>query len=62
MIKCRSAAAVFALGVAACASVDVRTASSPDADLGALRTFNVMPQPEPGPAPGQDPVLGLRDR
>ncbi len=57
MIKCRSAPAVFALGVAACASVDVRTATSPDADLGALRSFNVMPQPEPGPAPGQDPVL-----
>jgi hypothetical protein len=46
--------------LAACASVDVRTAKSPDANLGALQTFNVMQAPDPGPPTANsanDPVL-----
>ena len=39
-------AATF-LALAACASVDVRTVKSPDANLGTLHTFNVMPTPKP---------------
>src|SRR6267142_1283785 len=48
------------LAIAACASVDVRTVTSPDANLGALRTFNVMPNPKPRPQYAQstnDPML-----
>jgi hypothetical protein len=37
--------AIF-LALAACASVDVRTVKSPDANLGTLHTFNVMPNPK----------------
>jgi len=54
------AAAAAVLALAACASVDVRTATSPDANLGALRTFSVMPNPERPPqfAPSKnDPML-----
>jgi hypothetical protein len=54
------AAAAAMLALTACASVDVRTATSPDANLSALRTFNVMPNPEPPPrfAPStNDPML-----
>jgi len=45
--------------LAACASVDVRTATSPDANLGALKTFNVMSHPDPAPSahPPNDPML-----
>jgi uncharacterized protein DUF4136 len=64
MIKVRSpagaAAAVLIPLLAACASVDVRTAKSPDANLGALHTFNVMRAPEAAPAtadPANDPML-----
>jgi hypothetical protein len=48
------------LALAACASVDVRTVTSPDANLAALRTFNVMPNPNPRPEYAQstnDPML-----
>src|SRR6267143_1951005 len=54
------AAAAAVLALAVCASVDVRTATSPDANLGALRTFSVMPNPERPPqfAPSKnDPML-----
>ena len=40
------AASAAILALTACASVDVRTVKSPDANLGALHTFNVMPNPE----------------
>jgi len=54
------AAPAAVLALAACASVDVRTATSPDANLGALHTFNVMPNPEQrqaSPPSGNDPML-----
>ena len=54
------AAPAAILALAACASVDVRTVTSPDANLGALHTFNVMPNPERPPqfAPSaNDPML-----
>jgi hypothetical protein len=41
-----AAAPAAMLALASCASVDVRTVKSPDANLGALHTFNVMPNPE----------------
>jgi hypothetical protein len=56
----RTAAAVLISVLAACASVEVRTAKSPDANLGTLHTFNVMRAPEPGaPSPdsANDPML-----
>jgi len=40
-----AAPAALILALTACASVDVRTVTSPHADLVALRTFNVMSQP-----------------
>jgi hypothetical protein len=48
------------LVLAACASVDVRTATSPDANFGSLRTFNVMPHPTPtltADSSANDPLL-----
>jgi uncharacterized protein DUF4136 len=54
------AAPAAILALTACASVDVRTVTSPAADLGALRTFSVMPNPERPPqfAPSaNDPML-----
>ena len=48
------------LALTACASVDVRTVTSVDANLGALHTFNVMPNPERTPPSAQstnDPML-----
>lgn len=48
------------LALAACSSVNVRTVKSPDANLGALRTFDVMPNPTPRSAAAQsasDPML-----
>ena len=55
-----AASAAITLALAACASVDVRTVTSPDANLGALRTFNVMQNPKPrSPAAvsSNDPML-----
>ena len=52
--------AAFVLVLAACASIDVRTATSPDANLGSLRTFNVMPHPNlstPAAESANDPML-----
>jgi hypothetical protein len=54
------AAPAAILALTACASVDVRTVTSPDANLGALRTFNVMSNPKPSPPYVQstnDPML-----
>ena len=54
------AAPAAMLALTACASVDVRTATSPDANLGALRTFNVMSNPEqrtPSAPGANDPML-----
>jgi hypothetical protein len=48
------------LALTACASVDVRTATSPDANLGTLHTFSVMPTPQPKSQVAQsknDPML-----
>src|SRR5437016_10454615 len=48
------------LAVAACASVDVRTATSPDANLSALRTFSIMQHANPQSPSTQstnDPML-----
>ena len=48
------------LAVAACASVDVRTATSPDANLSALRTFSIMQHANPQSPSAQstnDPML-----
>jgi hypothetical protein len=48
------------LSLTACASVDVNTVTSPDANLGALHTFNVMPNPKPRAVSTQsqdDPML-----
>ena len=44
------------VGVAACSSIEVRTATSPDANLTALKTFNVLPHAAPG-LPSSDPML-----
>ena len=55
-----AAPAAIMLALTACASVDVRTVTSPDANLGALRTFSVMPQPEKRSTEAQqsnDPML-----
>jgi hypothetical protein len=52
--------AALVLGLAACASVDVHTVTSPDANLAALHTFAVMPQPDRRPPTVQaanDPML-----
>lgn len=51
--------AILAAVLAACSSVEVRTATSPDANLAALQTFNILPQPPPPPAvhPPNDPML-----
>jgi uncharacterized protein DUF4136 len=63
MITSRLLALIAALtmALAACASgVDVRTAVSPDAKLGTLHTFRVLPVPQPrGPSsqPANDPML-----
>src|SRR6267378_8685782 len=60
-IRCPLAApAAITLALAACASVDVRTVTSPDADLGALRTFSVMQNAKrrsPGAESTNDPML-----
>jgi len=42
-----AALAAISLALAACASVDVHTVTSPDAHLGALHTFSVMSNPKP---------------
>jgi hypothetical protein len=42
-----AAPAAIGLVLAACASVDVHTVTSPDAHLGALHSFGVMPNPKP---------------
>jgi hypothetical protein len=55
-----AATAVFILVLAGCASVDVRTVTNPDANLAALKTFDVMPHPTPPSATtqaGSDPML-----
>ena len=52
--------AAIILAVAACASVDVRTATSPDANLSKLRTFSIMQHanPQSPSAPStNDPML-----
>ena len=54
------AAPAAVLALTACASVDVRTVTSPDANLSALHTFNVMPNPQRRPPSAQsasDPML-----
>jgi len=60
-IRCPLAApAAITLALAACASVDVRTVTSPDADLGALRTFSVMQNAKrrsPSAESTNDPML-----
>jgi hypothetical protein len=55
-----AAPAAMILALTACASVDVRTVTSPDANLGALHTFSVMPNPKPKAPAAQsanDPML-----
>jgi hypothetical protein len=55
-----AAPAAIMLALTACASVDVRTVTSPAANLGGLHTFAVMPQPERRSAeahPTTDPML-----
>jgi hypothetical protein len=55
-----AAPAAILLALTACASVDVRTVTSPDANLGTLRTFSVMPNPKPRTHVAQstnDPML-----
>jgi len=55
-----AAPAAIMLALSACASVDVRTVTSPDANLGSLHTFSVMPQPDRRSAeahPTNDPML-----
>ena len=52
--------AAISLALAACASVDVHTVTSPDAHLGALHTFSVMSNPKPRSPSAQstnDPML-----
>ena len=52
--------AALVLALTACASVDVRTAKSPDANLSALHTFAIMPQPDrryPAAHSTNDPML-----
>jgi hypothetical protein len=54
------AASAAILALTACASVDVRTVTSPGANLGALHTFNVMPNPKrqsPSAQSADDPML-----
>ena len=55
-----AAPAAISIALAACASVDVRTVTSPDANLGALHTFRVLPNPKPrspSAASANDPML-----
>ncbi|HEY4883252.1 MAG TPA: DUF4136 domain-containing protein [Myxococcales bacterium] len=55
-----AAPAAIILALTACASVDVHTTTSPDANLGALHTFNVMPNPKrrsPAAQSTDDPML-----
>ena len=55
-----AAPAAIILTLTACASVDVRTVTNPHANLGALRTFRVMPNPQPKSQAAQstnDPML-----
>jgi hypothetical protein len=55
-----SLATLAALALAACSTVDVRTATSPGANLTALHTFAVMPQPDrrsPMTEATNDPML-----
>jgi hypothetical protein len=55
-----AAPAALILALAGCASVDVRTVKSPDANLRSLQTFNVMPNPkprQPGVQAESDPML-----
>jgi len=52
--------AALVLALTACASVDVRTVTSPGANLTALHTFAVMPQPDrrlPAAQSTNDPML-----
>jgi hypothetical protein len=52
--------AAVLLALTACASVDVRTVTNPDANLGSRHTFAVMPLPDrrlPGAQPADDPML-----
>jgi uncharacterized protein DUF4136 len=52
--------AALVLALTACASVDVHTVTSPDANLKALHTFAVMPQPDrrsPAAQSTNDPML-----
>jgi uncharacterized protein DUF4136 len=52
--------AAIVLALTACASVDVRTVTSPGANLTALHTFAVMPQPDrrsPAAESTNDPML-----
>jgi len=52
--------AAITLALAACASVDVRAVTSPNANLAALRTFGVMPHAQPKTPAAQsanDPML-----
>src|SRR5438105_2999 len=54
-----TSAAIF-LAPTACASVDVRTLTSPDANLSALRTFRIMQHAKaqsPSPSSTNDPML-----
>ena len=55
-----AASVAITLALTACASVDVRTATSPNVDFLALHTFNVMSQADaraPGAQSTGDPVL-----
>ena len=55
-----AALAGISLALAACASVDVHTVTSPDANLGALKTFNVMDHAKrrvPGAQSADNPML-----
>jgi len=52
--------AAIILALTACASVDVRTVTSPDANLQTLRTFAIMPHPtqqSPSAPSENDPML-----
>jgi len=54
-----AAPAAIMLALAGRASVDVHMVASPDANLGALHTFNVMPNPQrraPGAPSTDDPM------
>ena len=53
-------AAAILLALTACAAVDVRTVTSPDANLGVLHTFSVMQNAKgrsPGAPSANDPML-----